>query len=151
MRKIKEVVDPRRPTEKEVEEHNRHHLPYRNWCRICVQGKWKDTDNRKSTQEERGLSEYSWDYCFPGDELGCKLTVLVGRDKVTGMYAATTVPMKGSMGQFVIDKVMDTIDEVGDTCQQIIVKTDQEPSIVPGGTAGLWSRKVQCRVVGVMG
>ena len=37
------------------------------------------------------------------------------------MYAATTVPMKGSMGQFVIDKVMDTIDEVGDASQQIIV------------------------------
>ena len=75
------------------------------------------------------MSEYSWDYCFPGDELGCKLTVLVGRERVTGIYAATSVPMKGSMGQFVIDKVMDTIDEVGDASQQIIVKTDQEPSI----------------------
>ena len=29
-----------------------------------------------------------------------------------------------------IDKVMDTIDDVGDASQQIIVKTDQEPSIV---------------------
>ena len=116
-RKVKDVVDPRRPTEREVEEHNRHHLPYRNWCRICVQGKGKDTDHRKSTQEERGLSEYSFEYCFPGDELGCKLTVLVGKERVTGMYSGTAVPMKGSMGQFVIDKVMEVIDEVGDAGQ----------------------------------
>ena len=127
-RAAKEVVDPRRPSEREVKEHNLHHLPYRNWCKICVQAKGKDNDHRKSTQEERGLSEYSFDYCFPGDELGCKLTVLVGRERVTGMYSGTAVPMKGSMGQFVIDKVMDTIDEVGDTDQQIIMKTDQEPS-----------------------
>ena len=129
-RTIKEVVDPRRPTEKEVDEHNMHHLPYRNWCNICAQAKGKDTDHRKSTQEERGLSEYSFDYCFPGDELGCKLTVLVGKERVTGMYSGTAVPMKGSMGQFVIDKVMEVIDEVGDAGQQIITKTDQEPSIV---------------------
>ena len=94
-----------------------------------MKAKGKDMDHRKSTNEDRGLSEYSLDYCFPGDELGCKLTVLVGRERVTGTYAATTVPMKGSMGQFVNDKVMDMIDEVGDAKQTIIMKTDQEPSV----------------------
>ena len=29
-RRVKELVDPRRPTRKEVEEHERTHLPYRN-------------------------------------------------------------------------------------------------------------------------
>ena len=34
------------------------------------------------------------------------------------------------MGQFVLDKVLDMMDECGDTNQMIILKTDQEPSIV---------------------
>jgi len=75
------------------------------------------------------VSEYSWDYCFPGDELGCKLTVLVGRERATGMYGATTVPMKGSMGQFALDKALELIAEAGDASQRIMVKTDQENSV----------------------
>ena len=34
---IKVMTDPRKPTEKEVELHNLTHLPYRNWCPLCVQ------------------------------------------------------------------------------------------------------------------
>ena len=35
-----EVRKPRRkPTKKEVEEHEVTHLPYRNWCWACVQGR----------------------------------------------------------------------------------------------------------------
>ena len=73
--KVQKLTDPRRPTQAEVDDHNRTHLPYRNWCPHCVQGKGKDLDHRKSAEEERGLNEFSFDYCFPGDEFGCKLTV----------------------------------------------------------------------------
>ena len=128
-RRVKDLVDPRKPSEKEVEEHERTHLPYRNWCGVCVRGKGRDDDHRKVVDRERGLSEYSFDYCFPGDELGCKLTVLVGRERITGTYFATTVPMKGSMGYFTVEKVKDMVDEVGDTAQTIIIKTDQEASV----------------------
>ena len=48
---------------------------------------------------------------------------------MTGTNFATTVPMKGSMGRFVVDKVIDMIDEVGDAKQTITLKTDQEPSV----------------------
>ena len=68
-RQVKKLADPRMPTEAEVEEHSRTHLPYRNWCYHCVRGKGKDLDHRKEVSEERGLSEYSFDYCFPGDDL----------------------------------------------------------------------------------
>ena len=78
--RVKSITDPRKPTEKEVEDHNRTHLPYRNWCPHCVRAKGKDLDHRKAVTEERGLAEYSFDYCFPGNELGYKLTVLVGRE-----------------------------------------------------------------------
>ena len=48
-RVVMDLVDPRRPTAKEVEEHERFHLPYRNWCPICVQAKGRDADHRKCT------------------------------------------------------------------------------------------------------
>lgn len=59
----------------------------------------RDADHRRDVGNERGLSEYSFDYCFPGDEFGFKLTVIVGRERVTGMRFATAVPMKGSTGE----------------------------------------------------
>ena len=85
---VRKILDPLKPTEKDVEEHNRTHLPYRNWCPHCVRAKRKDMDHRKAVGGERGLSEYSFDYCFPGYELGYKLTVLVGRERNTGMSMA---------------------------------------------------------------
>ena len=42
---------------------------------------------------------------------------------------ATAVPMKGSSGRFVADKMLEFIEEVGDKGKSIIVKTDQEPAI----------------------
>ena len=80
-------------------------------------------------EEERGLSQYSFDYCFPGDEFGFKLTVLVGCERGTGMKMATVVPTKGSSGKYAADKAVEFIGENGDMDQDIIVKTDQEPSI----------------------
>ena len=49
---------------------------------------------------ERKLPEYSWDYCFPGDELECKLMVLVGRDRDTGTIMATNYSGEGRYGVF---------------------------------------------------
>ena len=129
LRKARGLVDPRRPSEEEVREHELHHVPYRNWCGACVRGKGKDLDHRRDAGEERGLSEYSWDYCFPGDEQGRKVTVLAGRERSTGVVMATAVPEKGSQGKFAVDKVEEMLEEVGDRNQTVIVKTDQEPAI----------------------
>ena len=109
-RKVKVLGDPRQPTEADVEEHDRsNHCPYRNWCGICVRARGKDMDHRADTREERGLSEYSFDYCFPGDEFGCRLTTLVGRERKTGCVMATAVPTKGSTGRFSIDMVLEFV------------------------------------------
>ena len=78
---VKRLVDPRKPTKDEVDYHELFHLPYRNWCPLCVRAKGKELDHRKSLDEPRGLSEYSFDYAFPGDEFGYKLTILSGREK----------------------------------------------------------------------
>jgi hypothetical protein len=124
---IKIMTDPRKPTGKEVELHNLTHLPYRNWCDVCVAAKGKDLDHRRDVREARGLPEYSFDYCFPGNEFGYHLTILVGRERVTGMTMATVDPEKGSKGKFVADKVLEFITECGNLKGDIVIKTDQEP------------------------
>ena len=126
---MQKLTDPRRATQAEVDDHNRTHPPYRSWCPHCVQGKGKDLDHRKSVEEERGLNEFSFDYCFPGDEFGSKLTVLVGRERASGMTMATVVPMKGSSGKFKVDKMLYFMTECGSQCGDVIIKTDQEPAI----------------------
>ena len=75
------------------------------------------------------MSEHCFDYCFPGDEFGYKLTVLVGTERLTGMKFATAVPTKGSSGKFAVDKALEFLAEVGDMDGQVIFKNDQEPSI----------------------
>ncbi len=65
--RTKSITDPRKPTEKEFEDHHRTHLPYRNWCPHCVRAKGKDLDHRKAADSDRGSAEHSLDHCFPGN------------------------------------------------------------------------------------
>ena len=109
---IKKMLDPRLPTPEEVEEHYRFHLPYRNWCPVCVRAKGRDMDHNPSDRD-RKISEYGFDYCFPGDEFGYKLTVLVGKERLTGNWMATSVPTKGSSGRFAVDKCLEFLQELG--------------------------------------
>ena len=48
------------------------HIPYRDWCPVCVQAQGREMGHMKDEHKERQVPEYSWDYCFPGDELGFK-------------------------------------------------------------------------------
>ena len=43
---VKRLIDPRLPTEEEVAHHELTHLPYRNWCPVCVKARGKDLDHR---------------------------------------------------------------------------------------------------------
>ena len=62
---IKRLIDPRLPTEEEVEHHKLTHLPYRSWCPECVKAKGKDLDYRCAVDNERKLPAPCFDYCFP--------------------------------------------------------------------------------------
>ena len=63
---IKKLVDPKLPSQKEVDQHYMMgHLPYRNWCPVCVKAKGRERDHNADSGYERKLPEYSWDYCFP--------------------------------------------------------------------------------------
>jgi len=124
------VKDPKMPTSEEVDSHYvMGHIPYRDWCPICVKAQGRDMGHMKDDGKERLLPEYSWDYCFPGDELGFKWSVVVGKEEGSRSLMATAVPNKGGGSKFVVDKCIEFICENGDSGVKIIVKTDQEPSV----------------------
>ena len=43
---IKMASDPGKPTQRQVEEHRRTHLPFRSWCRWCVLGRGRGMQHR---------------------------------------------------------------------------------------------------------
>ena len=64
---VKAIRDPKLPTQEVVDRHRvMGHLPFRDWCHICVQARGKEMDHTRDQGKDRGLPEYSWDYCFPG-------------------------------------------------------------------------------------
>ena len=124
------MLDPRLPSRDEVLRHNLTHMPYRNWCPHCVRGRGKEMDHRRrAAMEEPSVPEYHLDYCFPGDEDGQRLTVLVVVERHTKMKKAVVVPSKGSTGRFAARMVMELIEECGDKDRHIIMKSDQEHAI----------------------
>ena len=50
---------------KEVEEHERTHLPFRNWCKHCVFGKAKSNPHRKADEREGEKPVVSIDFLVP--------------------------------------------------------------------------------------
>ena len=127
---VRKLIDPSLPSQKEIEEHNiRAHIPYRNWCPVCIKARGKEMDHTGDKGKQRLLPEYQFDYCFPGDEFGFKWTVLVGKERMSKSWFATAVPQKGASGKFASDKCIEYFEENGDGEGKIIIKTDQEPSI----------------------
>ena len=86
-------------------------------------------DHPRDTGKERKLPEYGFDYCFPGDELGFKWTVLVGREKGVKSVMATAVPEKGGHGIYARDKILEFMEENGDKTGDVVVKNDQGTAI----------------------
>ena len=90
-------------------------------------------DHRKKTNDdEQVIPEYHVDYCFPGDDNGQRLAILVIVERFANMKKAVVAPAKGSTGRFAARKArkaLDLITERGDEDRTVILKTDQEPAI----------------------
>ena len=127
---VRKLHDPKLPSENEVKEHYLSgHLPFRSWCPHCVKGRGKEMEHKKQDEEQTGIPEYHLDYCFPGDEHGERLTVLVVIERYTKMKRAIVVPSKGSTGNYAARMVLELINECGDKNREVIVKSDQEAAI----------------------
>ena len=71
MRKTQRKMGPREPTREEREEHEKTHLPFRNWCRHCVRGRGKE-EACKRTDRRHGMAELHMYFMFMGEEEGEK-------------------------------------------------------------------------------
>ena len=62
---VKSMIDPLLPTKEEVERHYvMGHIPFRNWCPVCVRSKVREMDHTQLRDKERIMPEYHFDYCF---------------------------------------------------------------------------------------
>jgi hypothetical protein len=129
-RKTHKMTDPCKPGVDEINEHEKTHLPYRNWCRHCVSGRGREMSHTKSKSKHE-LPEIHLDFCFVGKEgePGETLPVLVVREGLTKMTLASVVPSK-STGTFIARRAVDFLREIGLEHADMIVKSDQEPAII---------------------
>ena len=106
MRNPRKLLDPKLPSRQEVEEHCLTHLPYRNWCTFCVQGKGKASPHFKNPSRSDGLSEVHFDYCFMSTVDQPLVTILMAKERESKMCMATMVPMKGGFIEFPARRVL---------------------------------------------
>ena len=95
VRNPRKMLDPKLPSQREIDEHCLAHLPYRNWCPHCVAGKGKAAPHFKRKSREDSLPEIHFDYCFMSTADQPLVTILVAKERETKMTMATMVPMKG--------------------------------------------------------
>ena len=81
------IVVPQKVTQREREEHNLTHTPYRAWCQYCVKGRGKNLAHRSGQddedQEKLKVPRCTMDYVFMSkeDEKASKNLIIVTIDE----------------------------------------------------------------------
>ena len=140
------VRRPDSPTKLEIAEHNVSHIPFRPWCRHCVNGKGKRRQslNLKGAFAEGHVARVRMDYSPLDDKSGTasdgddgeigeaddgiRRTVLVMQESECDSVWSYEVDHKGSTEAWVIDQICEDLETVGLRNERVIVKTDQETS-----------------------
>ena len=147
-RTMKKARDPKLPTEEQVEEHNKTHLPFRSWCPHCIRGRGMNAPHLKCGKTDHDLLELCCDYCFMGDirEGGVCIPTMVIRDRDTRSTCSFAVACNSTRSskstksqqvetgekydpQHTTKRFMAFITELGMQSMAIVLKSDQEPAI----------------------
>ena len=116
---------PQQPTPQQIAEHNVTHLPYRNWCPICVQGKGRQ-DNYKKQQSRQPIIQVDFAY-IKSQQDPKTIPVLTAVDVTTQLCMAVLVPDKPSMMDYMINNLQAFIFERGRT--HGILQSDNEDTL----------------------
>ncbi len=164
--KLKHAADPGQPTQRQIDEHRRTHLPFRVWCKWCILGRGRGLQHRRGhgscvpiigmdyffitekgvkkrdeleqAQDEAGNKELD-EARARGDIVKC----LVVRCFLTKTLMAHVVPYKGrGEDDSVADLVVEDIAWLGHT--RIIIKADGEPALQSLVERVLELVKVEC-------
>ena len=119
-----------RPSEDEVRKHWATHLPFRDWCWVCVAGRAKDDPHRpRDSVEKTTMPEVHFDYCFlRNDAKGDYTPVLVGKERRSKSFIVHVVPFKGGDVEWVAGRIVKDLEMIG-IRGDMMVRTDQEPAL----------------------
>ena len=74
---VKMKKTPKQPSQREREEHERTHLPFRDWCSHCIKAKSRNDPHKRETDvmkdeefKDNAISTVSFDYSYFNDKLG---------------------------------------------------------------------------------
>ena len=127
---------PTRPSQEELDDHMRTHIPFRSWCPHCVKGQGQNQPHKQGQGESGLIPIVCMDYMFmnssgkepkEGEEEEKGMPTLVIKDESTKVIEAHIVPRKGG-NNHAITTVVNVLNSLGH--KKIILKSDQEPSIM---------------------
>ena len=58
------IATPQQPTKAEIDHHWMSHLPFRNWCPVCVEGRGRERPHFRERSGQRRLPTVCFDYFF---------------------------------------------------------------------------------------
>ena len=126
---------PGQPTQKQIRDHKQaSHLPYRSWCKFCVEGKGLHDHHRSGREEDKFDKQVpciSMDYCFMGDgETEAKENpILTTYDNNTGSLHTYVVKKKGVV-MWLPKAIGSDLEHMGYKGCRVSVKSDQENSVM---------------------
>ncbi len=121
-----------RPSDKEVEDHERTHLPFRSWCPHCVMGRAKSHPHWKQDKEKTGVPVISLDYYYMKDsdkdkDVQGETPILIWKDDNCKGSMSIAVPEKG-ICEYAIRRASQDINRILGY-NKMIFKGDQEPAL----------------------
>ena len=92
-----------KPSKKEVDDHERTHLPFRSWCKHCVFGKAQSHPHYRKDKETLGVPTISWDHMYmkadgskyEGKDIKDEMPIVVWKDSSSKAIGAFVVPNTG--------------------------------------------------------
>ena len=137
--------DPALPTQKEREEYEATHLPFRSWCPHCVRGAARDAQSKKISAEMSysSIPRVYLDYCLftedsksdKGEAERTTMTTLVMKETECKSVWAYPVANKGAANEpWVAQQVIYDIETVGIHGERIVIK--QRPGTSHKGPQG---------------
>ncbi len=141
--KARKATTPEQPTQKQIDDHELTHFPFRSWCVHCQRGKMSKTPHRSRPEgdDEHGHPVISIDYMYLEVDFKKKMKaayhhategkrpILVVVDSKSKATFSHDMDAKGA-DQITIEQIEEDIRNMGYQAVTIVIKGDQEPSIV---------------------
>jgi hypothetical protein len=116
----KSPFDPAQPTSRQIDDHDRTHLPYRNWCKWCVEAKGREDGHKRVKADDGGLPVVGMDYVYYGNNSKAeenteerKVTTLITKDAKTGMIFGDVCEQKGVTDDWIVKRVLRHLESLG--------------------------------------